>query len=1035
ASGTRRPNDPKGLRHSAARLFIDLARDGDRLGVISFHTFPTAYGELAQGRLTTIVGTEAKDALKATIVQPTEPPSDERLTDMRLALQMARDVLRANREGHRQFIVFLTDGQPWPPDQRRELIAAIDDLAADGVTIFPVLLGNDIDMGVAERMARRSGGLIQSVEQAGDLLAAYARIYGFIQTERYVDDVLLPDGQTGTFRTASEQGITRLSIVLPKLEEEDSAFAALTRNGEDLLGQETLEDGTTLLRSGDQHYEVISLANNTPISGEWTLKATSALEAGAPVALIIADSVDSLVMRFPAADKDGSPAAPRYYPAGKPVLLGVEVRQGTARMPGLEVQAILNEVQYPLRSDGLSGDGSLYWTILNPGPATPGEQKRVQIQIGRELAPVRLQKQFTLIAGEFPQLVADSPTERSPGLQEDGRLELRAHFEGDTPPQDAAVTAFITDKRSGQVTVIDVPCDLDGTCVDRSFEPTLGTNYDVTFIARGSVGETTYTDFAQGTLVMRDVLRLDTLPPILDFGRIPNYEESLTWDIVLTAYTDQQVELDARLELEVGGQPLPPGTVGLSLSRPTHRESNRYSSLLRLTGFDKLPPGEYTGRIYFESPAAVDLDPPSVAVRFTIPVPEITLTLPDAPDLGDIIRLGEPHEFNIEAEFSDGKVSDLEAQLVRLSADGNTVDQGDFRVNVGSATPVQSGSRRYLIPVRLVADERPRPGRYQGTIAFSSPDGKIVDPSRIQITFNVPRPITTIRLSSDRLDFGSAADLTDPISTMLHIQQSILDEPPPLTFTLEDVRFPQGEGNTPLPTLSVTSGIVRQAEDGSFRVPLFLRADGPVPAGSVEGAIRIDSPEDVLIEPARIDFVVRQLTPLEALGQRLSPGVNFLRTWFVPLPLIRWRGLVGWLVLLVLINTILRLRTSSAEGAGVVNAEESGQTVRLSGRRPLYLVLDGDVVQLSRNKNDQSRALAIITYEQQVDSNSSRLVWRPVLRPNPLAPEPVLVSVWMRRNNRWLLVKDEGKALWNGARFRLRFPQRSVRYHFRYAAQ
>lgn len=1038
ASGTRQPNDPQGLRHSAARLFIDLTRDGDRIGAISFHTDPTGLGEAANSGLNTIAGTASKRELQATIVQPTEGDPMERLTDIRKGMRMAADILANNDVGNRQFIVFLTDGRPWPPDQVTELRAIIDELAANGVTIFPILLGEDIDMEIAERMANQTGGSIQQVFDAGDLLQAYARIYGFIQPERYVDEVALASGRLASFRTSPNQGITNISVLLPKTPDTAAGFADLTRNAQPVLDQETLGDGAILTRNGDEHYEVVTIANNAPLAGEWVATATSAAEAGSSNALIIADSLASLVLEYPSTSDNANTAAPRYYPAGKPVLLAVAVEQAGRQVTGLDVQAVLEGVQQPLQSTGLADDGSLYWAVVTPeGADLAGQSTPVQVQIGQELTPVRLQKEFTLISGDFPSLVADSPTTRASGLEEDGRLLLKVHFAGDTPPEQPSVTAYVADRSAGTVAEVNLACSLDGVCQDRSFLPQQGTTYDVTFLATAMAGGVPYTDFAQGSLTMRDAIRLDSLPPILDFGRVPPYENSIRRDLVLTAFTDQDVELNATLDLQAAGVDVPAGALGISLSRPVHRDGNRYVSVLQLSGFDALPPGEYSGNIRFTSASDVDVEPRSVALQFNIPVPEIGLILPASPDLGDLARPGEPREFTIQGEFSSGKASDIEARLVELTSGGRAVDTGNFQVSVGGAQPLAADSRRYTLPVQLSAASRPKPGLYQGVILFSSPEGMTVDPQRMQITFNVPQPVTMVSLSGDRLDFGATSNLNEPASANLILQQSILDQPPPLRVSLASLSHSEGAADGSTPQLNVSGGAIRQNDDGTFSLPVYLSAVGDPVAGVYQGVLRIEpaNADDVLVQPAEVEFLVQQLTALQAWQQRLSPIASFIRTWFVPLPLVRWQGFLGWLVLLVLINTLLKLRPASAAVRGVISVEESGKVASVKGSDPLFVVVNGSGIDLSRKKRDRSKALAIVSFEQQVDSSGERLSWRPVVRPNPLAPQPVKVSYWRRKSNRWHLVQDEGAALWNGARFRLRLADSGMRFHLRYAAQ
>ncbi|MEA3337297.1 MAG: vWA domain-containing protein [Chloroflexota bacterium] len=1032
AGGTRAPNDPEGLRHSAARMFIDLATDGDRVGVISFHTDPSGLGETAEGRLTTIAGAASKRDLQSAIVQPTTPAPEERLTDIRKALGLASDILEANQTGNRQYIVFLTDGRPWPPDQRSELFAKINQLADQGVTIFPVLLGNDVDLEVAERMAQKTNGLIQSIDRPGDLLPAYAKIYGFVQPERYVNEVDLADGRLATFRTSPDQGITSVSVIVPKAPETAQGYTDLSLNGQSILDREILDNGATVVRNGDTHYDVVTLEHNAPLVGEWTAT-TAGTPDGEARALLVADSAASLVLQYPGADDIASTAAPRFYPAGKPVLLAAAVEQAGRRSSDLQVQAVVDGVQHPMQASGLADDGSLFWTIVSPDKSNVvGESTPVEVQIGNEVTPIRLWKEFSLVAADLPRLLADSPTERASGLLEDGRMLLRARFDGETPPAQARVVAFVSDSADETVTSVEIPCNADGICEDRSFVPIEGRRYDVVFVTDAIAADgTPYTDFAQGGLTMRDALRMDSLPPILDFGQVPTYEDTIQRELVLTALTDEAVELDAELELTSPGLEVPPGALGMTLSQPTHKEGDRYVSMLQLTGFDALPPGEYGGRIRFSSSEGVAVEPSAVALQFSIPTPEIDLTLPASTDLGDLARAGEPRQFNVQATFS-GEASDIQAQLVEFTSGGRAVDSGDFQVRVGTAQPEQAGSHRHNVPVYLSAVTRPKPGLYQGTIQFSSPEGLSVEPHRMQVAFNVPQPVTSFLVPGDLLDFGASANLAQPISTSLTLNQSILDQPPLLQITMLDLNHDQLEAGS-VEDLTVSTGTARALGDGTFELPLFVSSAGrPVP-GLYQGRLRVETLDDVLLQPSEFGFLVRQLTPLQVWQQRLSPVASFLTTWFVPLPFPRFQGLVGWLLLLLLINTLLRLRPGNNQTKGVIHAEETGKEASVRDNSPLYLVTNGSNVVLSHKKQDRPRALATVSFEQQVDTRDEQLVWRPVVRPNPLAPEDVRLAYWQRKSNRWRLIKEDGQILWNGARIRLRLPDRGARYHFRYA--
>ncbi len=1030
ADGRRPPNDPDGLRHSAARLFIDLARPGDRIAVISFHTTPTGYGAAAEGGFNVIADQASRDQLKAEIVQPTEPEDPmERLTDMRLALRMAQDIFRRNPGKNRRFIVFLTDGRPYPPEQRPELFQVIKELGEAGIPIFPILLGDDTDPKVAERMAVDTQSVVQHVDNPSGLLRAYATIYSYIQRNRYIDVLDLVGGQVGTAKTSEEQGVTTLSIVLPKTREAPSAFADLTLDGTSILGEERLSNGATLSRVTDVHYEMITISNNSPLVGEWVARARQAAGASG---LVVAESVTTIDLAYPRpAPGADSTATPRYYPVGKPVFLGATVQRDGVLMTGLSLLARVEGVQYPMATEGLTKEGSLYWAIIPPKPGTqPGQRTRVQIQIGDQVTPLRLQKEFVLEAGEFPPLVADSPTERADGLVEGGRLRLRVHFEGPEPPPEAEVEAIIQDLNTGDITRIALPCAA-GACEDQSFTPVQGRQYRVLFLATATTADgVLYNDFAEGSLTMRDALRLESLPAILDLGRVPLYQDSVERELTLSAYTEQPFQLKARVEIQSDTPGVRPGRLTVSLARPTHEGGNRYKSLLTISGFDQLAPGRYTGTITFDAGKDLDVQPASVPLKFTIPEPEIRLSMPSSIDLGEIRQPREPREFKITAEFTEGTPSEVEGILTNLTRDGQPVDASRFTVLVGQAIPQGDDGRTFVIPVQLTAIARPPAGVYQGEIVFSSPSGLSIEPRRVQVIFNVPQPELILSLSGDVLDFGDVADLTQPTSVPIHVKLTYMDSPPRIEVALSDVRHSGGDLRA-ASALTARIGVIQEEGDG-YRMPILLSAEGKVPPGLYQGTIVLRASDDVVIRPSKVSFTVRQLTTAQAWARRLSPIGSFLRTWFWPLPPIRPAGFVGWLVLLVVINTALRLRPAAPKEGGVVIADASGDMAAVPRTRPLYLVMNRHGVGFSTKQADRARALAIVDLEQRVTGQSTRASWRAVLRPNPSAPAQVRVAYWRPETGRWRLVGEGGQVLNPGTRFRIRLVESGEKYYFRY---
>ncbi|GAB4562218.1 MAG: hypothetical protein Kow0047_10140 [Anaerolineae bacterium] len=1030
ADGRRAPNDPDGLRHSAARLFIDLARPGDRIAAISFHTYPTGYGAAANGGLDTISDQASRDRLKAEIVQPTVPEDPmERLTDIRLGLRMAQDILQRNRTGNRQFIVFLTDGRPYPTEQRPELFQVITELGQAGIPIFPILLGNDTDPVVAERMARETQSIVQEVDTASGLLRAYANVYAYLQRDRYVDVLDLAGGLVGTAKTSEEQGVIGFSIILPKPPDAEHAFADLQLNGESILGRQQLDNGATVKVITDRHYEMITVRHNSPLVGEWTARA---LQAAGSSGLIVAESMTTIDLAYPQPTLGAESAAtPRYYPVGKPVLLGANVRQGDTLQTGLTLIARAGGVQYPMSADRLSKDGTLYWAIL---PAQPGlqagEQTRVQIQVGDQITPLRLQKDFVLEAGEFPPLIADSPTERADGLIEGGRLQLRAHFEGANPPSEAQVQAIILDTNTGEVTQIGLICN-GGVCQDTSFTPIQGRRYEVLFLATAQTADgVRYNDFAEGSLTMRDALRLESLPAILDLGRVPLYQDSVERELTIAAYTEQTFQLRAGIEIQSETEGIRPGRLAVSLARPELESGNRYKAMLTLSGFSQLAPGSYTGIITFSAGRDLDVQPSTLPVKFTIPEPEIRMSMPNSVDLGEIQQPREAKSFKVTAEFTEGTASEIEGSLSNLTVNGETADPSYFTVLVGQPIPRGEGQHTFEIPVELTAVARPPAGVYQGDIVFSSPSGLSIEPRRVQVVFTVPQPELLLDLEDPILDFGDVVDLREPVAVPVRMTLTFMDTPPRVDVALSDVRHSEGDV-VATGALTVRTGAIQRDGDG-YRMPILLSAEGQVPPGLYQGTIVLRASEGVVIIPDKVSFTVRQLTTGQAWARRFAPIGNFFRTWFWPLPPIRPAGFVGWLVLLILINTGMRLRPAAPKEGGIVIADATGESATVPNSRPLYLVMGRNGIAFSTKPADRVRALAVIDMEQRVTGQSTRARWHAILRANPVAPIPVRLSYWRPETSRWHLVGEGGRILTPGVRFRIRFTESGEKYTFRY---
>lgn len=597
------PNDPENLRYSAARLFIDLAQPGDRIAVLSFGSQATGLGKtsgcaisdpgdrLPPGCRLVEITERDRGALKAAINPPARGAPQTR---MDLGLALAGGILKADNAGRPQHILFLTDGLPYPEDQRPALYKVIADLRQTGVQVSPVLLGGYTDNEVARRLSEREPYRAAS---AGDLLGIFAAIYADIHPGRFIEEIRPSRGDL-EFRTSPSQGITRLAVVFPRADGRD-LLEEFSLNDEKIRGRSTLSNGATVTASTDRHYGVLIIKHNRPLAGLWEGR----LRAGR--VLVIAEAQVEISLISPPPAREGLFPEVHYYPRGKQVLLAATVRRNGQEWSGETLQVEGKR----LGSRGLSPNETVYWSLFTP----PADGGKVTIQLGEEVAPLRLRKAFSLLPGDFPRLIADSPSPASPGLTSGGRLLLKAHLEPGGDLREISVQAIVQDESLGGTMAYRAQLKCEGrVCSDDGFRPEPGHNYKVWFLAKARSGGVKYGDFAQGALSAEPLIIIGNLPDLLD----PQGEDSLTLEIVAHTEVDPG-PLTATLDLQSGGKKVEGVTA--MVSSPSILKAGNYRGKLIFRGLKELPPGDYWGILRFSS--GVRVVPGEVPVRFSILTP------------------------------------------------------------------------------------------------------------------------------------------------------------------------------------------------------------------------------------------------------------------------------------------------------------------------------------------------------------------------------------------------------------------------------
>lgn len=740
-SGSMGDNDPDGLRWSAAQLFVDLAAPGDRVAAVAFAAEVEPLGDAARGQLTPMGDQQSRDGLKR-VLAPREPEGG---TNMEAALLEAEDLLSTGDVGNERVIVFLTDGKPDPEDQRPGLTEAIREAGRRGVMVFPILLGSGTDPDVADQMVRDTGSIRQDATDALELLQAFGSVYAHVQPERYVDQLNLKPLTTLTFQTNAGQSITEAVVVIPRQAESDTALSGLTLNGQEVLTQSKLSNGASVVTTAARHYQLVKVTHNVPLDGEWNLSLGNAQGTG----LLIVQSQVVLDLLYPVTSRPGSFVAPRVVPRGKEVLLAGQLLRAGSRVGDAQVSVVFAGDSLSLNSGGLSANRSIYWEFVDIGDQQAGSLVPVELQVGLELTPFRLRKQFVLEPADVPALVVDSPSPTDSGLRARGRLRIAVHFDRDGVSH-PSVVAYVWDQFSDSVFEIDLSCTNQG-CQDENLEAEPGRAYQVLVVGQAGYDGRRFTDAALTSFATGDVVRVDGMEAVRDLGVLTSDKRALSVPLDITAFTQAgQPQLRVRLE---NLTPRPSEvSISADLSPLTPAGSNCYRSELTFRRLHTLPPDHYTVDVVFEA-ADARVSPSVTTISFEVPHSLLQLTEMTPPvepsgcpgpsresqpvnlvDFGVLFGETARVDLLLEGLWIEG-IPRVDSQVTSLHQVGRPQSVVEpVQLRTGSLEPVGGD---YRLPLTLELPEDLPPGRYAGAFELSSPQAS-VEPATYEFLFYKP---------------------------------------------------------------------------------------------------------------------------------------------------------------------------------------------------------------------------------------------------------------------------------------------------------
>lgn len=719
------PSDPNELRYSAARLLLQLAGDNDRVAVIRFDNAAEGVGNL--GTLQPMGSADGRLPLTASLTPPTDYIR-RGFTRIDLGLQAAAELLQSAREpGRNQYVILLTDGEPSGPEgfgnYRDEINAQITALQSAGVLLFPVILCNPTAGCAGKFLNEGFPGLgVRRAQTAPELLRIFSELFADIKPDLSV--ISSRGGGALQMTTRDAHGVRRVAFVTLR-----DGLTSVRRDDQPVLPQSSLNDPLV---------DVNIVTGDALAAGSWAV----AMSDASGFAVVQTDSYPQLIN--PPPSLANSPAAVRYYPAGKPLLLLAQ-----SGGPGAD-EPLFYDGKTPLQPFGQSELKSL---LLNNPPA------EVKLQLGDDKAPLQLVRAFRLEARtDLPKLEVFSPTSRAVGLDENGHAQLQVGFGGNLVVENLAATVYVVDESPAEqgggqlVYVASMSCN-ERLCNDTNFVPADGRSYQITYVLQAQKDGRRFSDWGTADLSLKPAVQVRGLPETLDLAQMP----AAGWPVELSAGATEPIgALRASLTLKRVDTGETVKGVQLNFSQDVP-ETGVVTGTLRVDGLETLRPGEYVGEIALRAtrPGGQSMD---VQIR---PAPVLPVSLKVArpaafidqqlADFGDVLFDTSPN-FHVDQELLIpvsfvGKRFKVTASLQENSCPDLTVVSGEL----------QQSAEQTVLPLRVTSRGAVQPITCTGTLALAGPDSDF-DLFPAQLDWQVRVNDVEWSIVSSALDLGNLQD-------------------------------------------------------------------------------------------------------------------------------------------------------------------------------------------------------------------------------------------------------------------------------------
>lgn len=554
-SGSMTENDPSALRVPAAKLFVDLASDGDKFGIVTM-AGPNTTRDLTQ-ELVPISGPDSRKRLKGVIEQARQTTWDG--TYMGNALHLAFDLLENSSPNAQRFVILLTDGLPDPAEQRQVVTeAAARFQAHPDWPVFPVALGEKADQEfLTSSIASPTGGRTFSATDASELVNVYLEVFELLLDDRYIEQVRVPpDKPMPVVSLTDQHRLTQLSFVVHRQDGAPTTETLQTPGRLDLVEESELQG---VYRSDDPAYQVYTVVTDNPadMTGDWVMELGDSERPSLVTLMARSDLRTRLI-----APRPSDPAherSLRFLPADRQAYIQI----GAVDSAGVWALGMEPAIQMDLNSDRwlTTRDDGQKWDLADDGYcsnitrdtlSTGDYVLRVEIP-AQNTRPIHLYKTYPAEVLPLPALEMAFDREGVPfGLQDniEGQLGV-APMEGITV-QRLQIVDLVARDPQGRVLALEV-------------EDTGASNYHFTCVPSRQSGRYTfialahidahdgqrpipYVDFVQGAFDLELLPRIELLPETQEVYQAARYKAKVSVHVRSDTWRDETLLVSPQSE-------------------------------------------------------------------------------------------------------------------------------------------------------------------------------------------------------------------------------------------------------------------------------------------------------------------------------------------------------------------------------------------------------------------------------------------------------------------------------------------------------